>query len=142
MEFSKRTKTVLLIIAGVLLLAALCLHFLPSNKTSYAWVTEKLSSHGLSVDSASLIYEGNASNTSIRTLLIADKEAIQKAVNASLKSGFPSNIDLVGNVVQMSVSVNQDEKLNIYIFENEETPMQIELCFIQNIITGEVRGIK
>lgn len=143
MELSKKIKRTVLIIVAILILAAACLYFIAQNSNSYKWISDELSSFSVNIDEKNFVYEGNASNTSIRELLVTDDTSkIEEAVNASKKSGFASDMDAIGNIVFITNQINQDEVLNLYIFENEKTPMHIALCYIQNSINGKVRAVE
>lgn len=143
MKLSKKTKRAVLIIAAILILAATCLYFIAQNSNSYKWISDELSSFSVAIDAKSFVYEGNASNTSIRELLVSDDASkIDEAVSVSRQSGFASDMDAIGNIVFITNQINQDEVLNLYIFENEKTPMHIALCYIQNSINGKVRAVE
>ena len=143
MKLSKKTKRAVLIIAAILILAAIFLYFIAQNSNSYKWISDELSRYSMNIDAKSFVYEGNASNTSIRELLVTDDNSkIEEAVNASKESGFASDIDAVGNIVFITSQINRDEELNLYILENEDTPMHIALCYIQDSVTGKVRAVQ
>ncbi|MBQ9832983.1 MAG: hypothetical protein IJO48_04540 [Clostridia bacterium] len=140
MDISSKTRKTVIIIACILLLAAVCLHFISNKSTSLQWVRDELAAHSIELTEAEIIYEGNASNTDIRSLLVASDASIEAAVKASTEAGFSANIDEVGNVVLLRADVNSQEKMTIYVFESQNTPMHIALCFIQNEDSGKVRA--
>lgn len=141
MEFSAKTKRILLIIAAIFVLAAVCLYLIADNTDTYDWICDELKVHGMNISSSQLKYEGNAEGTSIRELIVTDDEELaNKAIEASKKGGFLSDADAVGNVVLITAELENDENLTVYVFENSEKPMHVAVCFIQNTQTGEVRS--
>ncbi len=141
MEFSARTKKILLIVAAILVVAAVCLYSIADNSSTLEWVCNELETHGIRISPSQLNYEGNAQNTSIRELMVTEAESTLKAaIEASIDGGFESDIDAVGNIVLITGELESEDKLTVYIFENADKPMYIALCFIQNSTTGEVRS--
>lgn len=143
MEFSAKTKKILLVIAAVLVLFAVCLYFIADNSGTLQWVSDELVNCGVEISASKLKYEGNAENASIRSLIVSNSEEItQKAIEASKRGGFSTDVDARGNIVLITGEISREEKLTVYIFENESTPMHIEMCFVQNSVSGEVRSAK
>lgn len=140
MQMPRRVKIILIFAASVLILAALTWALIQTQTDAMQWVCDAINAHGYSVSPSALSYEGSASNDSIRSLL-GDADDISVAVDASRSAGFPSDVDRVGDIVLVMGFVNDEEVVSAYIMADSKEDVHIELCFIQNYDTGEVRPL-
>ena len=119
-----KTKRCVLAIAGALLLLALALHLSISGDDPVSDIVSTLRSYGYRVYDSDLYIAGDYRNTSIAALL-PEKE-LEEARKASLKAGFPSDTERIGDVVLILSATREGEILTLYALDGE-----LELCFIQ-----------
>ncbi len=127
----EKTKNILMIIAAALLVSAIIMRFQISENDEMAIITNKLSEYGYYISDDSVYIAGDYPNTTISDLLSGIE--LSQAVNASLESGFPSNIDKRGDIVLILAATKAQDVITLYMLNGE-----MELCFIQRPNTDEV----
>ena len=123
MKLSRRTRCILLGVAGLMLAAALVWSAFLSKDDALGDVAAALNRYGYSLSREDIYVLGGAKNTSIRAIL--QNENLAEPVAASVKGGFPSDTEAVGDIVAMLVDT-QDGVITAYLRDGV-----IELCFIQ-----------
>ncbi len=127
----EHTKTILLGVAGLLVLGALLLQMQLAKNDEIKKITDKLAQYGYVVSDDSIYIEGDYPDTSIAALLPGVD--LEKAVEASKKAGFPSRINERGDVVLLLAATRNEEIITLYMRNGE-----MELCFIQKPGSDEV----
>lgn len=130
----KRTRMILLIIAGALIVTAVVWGTVLDTGSEGRRLCDIINAHGYQITPAELYVSGSWQNSSIRALLAS--EEMTHAVDASLQAGFPSDIDHVGTITLIMANVSGDDVITLFLVNND-----IELAFIQVTGADEVRAL-
>ncbi|MEG1548545.1 MAG: hypothetical protein RR232_07365 [Clostridia bacterium] len=131
---SKRARTVILIIAAGLFAAAVIWGLSVSGESELDKLATKLNAFGYSLYGDDLFVVGETKDTSISGLLA--NVDMTEAVEASRAAGFPSDVTANGDILLMLAELPERDVMTLYLRNGE-----IEMCFIQNLATQQVRSI-
>ena len=130
----KRGRWILLIAAGVLLVAAFLWNARLNSTSEGARLCRIVNEFGYALHPDDLYPTGAWNDTSIRALL--PETELSDAVAASKSAGFPSDIDRAGQVTLVMANVGNDDVVTLYLVDRE-----IELGFVQVAGTQGVRAL-
>jgi hypothetical protein len=130
---NRKHTLILLIAAGVLLVGAMIWSFFLNKGSIASRVARELSEKGCSVRAGELYQHEYRRDTSIREMM--GETDLSPAVEASVKAGFPSDIDKKGEVYCL---LAETDKGVLTVFLVDE---RIELAFIQIPDSDEVLTI-
>ncbi len=97
-------------------------------------LVDTLNSYGYSLTSNDIFVAGETQDTTISELLAGIELA--DAVEASTEGGFPSDVNARGTVILMLAELDDRDVITVYLRDEK-----IELCFIQNILSQQVRPL-
>ncbi len=130
---NRKHTLILLIAAGVLLVGAMIWSFFLNKGSIASRVARELSEKGCSVRAGELYQHEYRRDTSIREMM--GETDLSPAVEASVKAGFPSDIDKKGEVYCLLAEL-ENGVLTVFLVDEE-----IELAFIQIPDSDEVLTI-
>ena len=134
MSMTKRTRIVLFTLAIMLLCVAAALNYRTENLGPRAEICNRLAEYGYSLTFEDIYVTGESKNVTIRELL--EDVDLSDAVSASEQAGFPSRIDLAGDVVVLLAALDSERVITVYVLDGE-----MELCFIQTLNSYEVEPL-
>jgi len=130
---NKTTKYIIFTIALIMLIAAVIWTISIGQNDELKKVADRINAYGYRFRGEDIYILGESRDVSIISLL--DEGDIRDAVAASVAAGFASDIHAIGDVVVMLIQVDDDGNvITIYLRDGE-----IELCFVRNIDTEEVK---
>lgn len=127
---NRKHTLILLIAAGVLLVGAMIWSFFLNKGSIASRVARELSEKGCSVRAGELYQHEYRRDTSIREMM--GETDLSPAVEASVKAGFPSDIDKKGEVYCLLAEL-ENGVLTVFLVDE-----RIELAFIQLPDSDEV----
>lgn len=130
----KRGRWILLIAAGVLLVAAFLWNAHLSATSEGSRLCRIVNEFGYAIYPDDLYPAGAWNDTSIRALL--PETELADAVAASKSAGFPSDIDHAGQVTLIMANMGNDDVVTLYLVDGE-----VELGFVQVTGTGAVHAL-
>lgn len=128
---TKRTRLILLIAAGALILMAAIWSLVLYNTGDGDRICRQINAFGYTFAPDDLYVAGTWENSSIRALL--PEEELTSAIEASLRAGFPSDVDQVGAVALLLANPAADDAVTLFLVNNE-----IELAFVQTAGGAEI----
>lgn len=128
---SKRARTVLMIVALALLMAAVVWGTFLNGDDELKLLADRINEYGYELTRDDIYIVGETRDTSISDILAGQE--LDECVAASKAAGFPSDVNAVGDVVLMLVELDNYDVITVYLRDAD-----IELCFVQNITSGEV----
>ncbi len=134
MEMSKNTKLIVLLIAALLIVCAVLLNGTVSKNSPYRSAVEELSARGYTLTEDDLFDVGSFEDTAIAEVLAG--QDLTQAVEASVKGGFPSDTNAVGDIKMLLLTMENKDIITIFLRDGE-----IELCFVQRLDSAEIRPL-
>ena len=123
-KLGQKQALLLLIVAGALLIGALVWRIALEKTSLSSRIVRELAEHGLTVDAADLYQHEHRQAATIAELM-ADTDLTQ-AIEASLASGFPSEVNRAGEVYCLLAGLEDGKVLTVFVVDEE-----IELAFLQ-----------
>lgn len=123
----RHTRTVLTLIAVGIIAVGAVLSAVIDKRDPLNAVADKINEHGYSLGNDDIYILGGEADSTIRQMLMQNEadEDISSAVEASMSSLFPSDIDRQGEITVL-IAECESGVITIYLIDGE-----IELCFIQ-----------
>lgn len=134
MEMGKNTKILLLLAAALLIVTAVLLNGAITAKSPYKAVVDELTSRGYTLKEEDLYSVGGFENSSIAQVLAGQELA--PAVEAGIAGGFPSDVDAVGDIRLLLLTMENQDIITIFLRDGE-----IELCFVQRLDDTELKPL-
>jgi hypothetical protein len=131
----KRTKVILIAAACAMLLAAAALSFKIEQTGERSKIIGRLKEFGYNLSFSDLYLAGSSANGTIRAMLPEGLD-LSDAVNASLSSGFPSDVEKTGEIALLLAKIGGGDVITVFVVNGE-----IELCFIQTEGTNQVKPL-
>ena len=135
MEISKGTKVILIIAAALLVVGAVLINGKLTVQSPYRAVVDELTSRGYTMTEDDLYSMGSFNNSSIADVLAG--QDLSQAVEASIVSGFPSDINAVGDINMLLLTMESGDIITIFLRDGE-----MELCFVQRLDGSAVRPLE
>ena len=135
MELSKNTKLIVLLIAALLIVCAVLLNGVVSEQSPYSAAVEELTARGYTLTEDDLFDVGSFEDTTIAEVLAG--QDLTQAVEAGLAGGFPSDVNAVGNIKMLLLTMENKDIITIFLRDGK-----IELCFVQRLDDSEVRPLE
>lgn len=135
MEISKGTKVILLIVAALLIVGAVLINGKLTVQSPYRAVVDELTSRGYTMTEDDLYSMGSFNKSSIADVLAG--QDLSQAVEASINSGFPSDINAVGDINMLLLTMESGDIITIFLRDGE-----MELCFVQRLDGSAVRPLE
>ena len=129
---TKKTRTVLLAVAASLLFLVVLWIIFRSGGSSLKKVADEINKFGYNFTADDMLIAYDNSNASIAEVL--DDVDLSEAVEASIKAGFPSDVNKIGGVTLILANDGNDI-VTVYLVDGK-----IELCFVQTM-GGNVAAI-
>lgn len=126
MVLSREYKRILIIIAVVALLAAAVLLLSMGGTNELKSIAGMLNGYGYSLTEDDIAAIGSQRDTTIAIMLKDDADTLAEAVEASRKTGFPSDVDKQGDITLLATEPSDNEVILIFMVGEE-----IEMCFSQ-----------
>lgn len=128
------TRRVIVLIVALIVIAAIILQFSMGNNNERENILDTLSLFGYNVSDDQLYIAGDYKNTRIAELL--PEQELQSAVEASLKSGFPSDVQSRGDITLVLAACRDGSVITLYFLNGE-----MNLCFVQKPNSSEAEPL-
>lgn len=135
MEMSKNTKLIVLLAAALLIVCAVLLNGTVSQQSPYRAAVEELTARGYTLTEDDLYDVGSFEDTTIAEVLAG--QDLTQAVEASMAGGFPSDVNAVGNIKMLLLTMENQDIITIFLRDGS-----IELCFVQRLDDSAVRPLE
>lgn len=135
MEMSKNTKLIVLLFAVLLIVCAVLLNAAVTQQSPYKAVVEELTSRGYTLTEDDLYDVGRFENSTVADVLAG--QDLTQAVEASIAGGFPADVNAVGDVNMLLLTMKNQDVITIFLRDGK-----IELCFVQRLDDSSVRPLE
>lgn len=135
MEMSKNTKLIVLLAAALLIVCAVLLNGTVSQQSPYRAAVEELTARGYTLTEDDLYDVGSFEDTTIAEVLAG--QDLTQAVEASMAGGFPSDVNAVGSIKMLLLTMENQDIITIFLRDGS-----IELCFVQRLDDSAVRPLE
>ena len=135
MEMSKNTKLIVLLAAALLIVCAVLFNGAVSQQSPYRAAVEELTARGYTLTEDDLYDVGSFEDTTIAEVLAG--QDLTQAVEASMAGGFPSDVNAVGNIKMLLLTMENQDIITIFLRDGS-----IELCFVQRLDDSAVRPLE
>ncbi|MDO4567519.1 MAG: hypothetical protein Q4B99_01030 [Clostridia bacterium] len=127
---SRKTRAILLAVAGVLLLTALVWSLYSNSTSELSQLRRAMAQRGYSLTDESFYLADVAADTTVRELM--GEQFDEALTEVSRESGFPSDPDRRGDIAQFLAAVDETQVITILLVDGE-----IEFAFIQTLGSDE-----
>ena len=134
MEINRKTKIIAIAAAVVMIVAAIVLNGMITAKSPYRAVVEELTSRGYVMTEDDLFSVGRFESSSIAQVLAG--QDLAPAVEAGKAGGFPSDVNAVGDISMLLLSMENQDIITIFLRDG-----QVELCFVQRLDDSALRPL-
>lgn len=126
MELGKGTKVFIIILSVAICAGAVIWNGQLEQQSPYAQIVDMLRQRGYTLTEDDLYNAGSFSDTSIAEILAG--EDLSEAVEHSRASGFPADINAVGDIQILLLTMQNGDIITIFTRDGS-----IELCFVQRL---------
>lgn len=129
-----RSRIILLIAAGALLLLAIIWSFFTNETGELSRIARIINSYGYDIDIGDIYPADTQNDATIEEMLYG--EDLTDIAEKSKEAGFPSDTKRRGDIVQLLIALDDNKVITLFIVDGD-----IELAFIQIPGAEQVLGL-